>query len=214
VIPHTTLEPLFEVPMDARLPHDDEVDEEGFGFFRGVWVIGPTPFDEIGAIAAWETGAVDAVGRCAATPDEFDSIARVLEYQVFDEPVDLARDYPGLTPGARSILEPHIVDAAEMLDGLDLGMASLVLVLNTAGFMTAASCRGHVGSTAWTESPVVHLAGERGHLLALRDDVLAVGGGLERSGNGKGLVRLCLPSVSSAMELAHRVRRLCEPGER
>lgn len=214
MIPLTRIEPCFEVPTGARLPDEDEVSEEGFGFFRGVWLIGRTPADEIDAIAAWETGAVDAVSRCASTPEDFDRIARVLEDQTFDEPVDLERDYDFLTPGVRSILEPHLADAAEMLDGLDLGMASLVLVLNTAGFMTAASCRGHVGSTAWTESPVVHLAGERGHLLALRDDVLAVGGGLERSGNGKGLVRLCLPSVSSAMELAHRVQRLCEPGER
>jgi hypothetical protein len=43
-----------------------------------------------------------AVDESSTTPEEFDRIARVSEEQVFDEPIDLERDYDFLSDGVRS----------------------------------------------------------------------------------------------------------------
>jgi len=47
------------------------------------------------------------------------------------------------------------------LPGLDLGVAGLVYALSAAGFLTIASCRGHLYPYNWSDCPVIMLRGTR-----------------------------------------------------
>jgi hypothetical protein len=54
------------------------------------------------------------------------------------------------------------------LGGLEVGVAGLSYGLNAVGIVTAASCRGHTGRTAWSIAPVVSFAADRQQALHLQ----------------------------------------------
>src|SRR4051794_7249131 len=123
--------PRTSVPLDASLPsnhagwipsEEDLDDEEGFGFFRGVWTIRDVSIGAARDMIAVETTLVDLAGRITDDPDDFDDLARLLEYGDEDE---LRQHLEG---PAFAEIEEHF-GFGSPLDGLELGVAGLVYAL-------------------------------------------------------------------------------------
>lgn len=212
MLPEASTTPAFHLPDGARAPMPEEIDEEGFGYFRNVWYISPgQPRDEARALLRWERSVVAAIDGLADSAEAFDELAHVVEE--FNTDSDHRRveesEYPDLTEHERDVLEACLDTGDELLDGLELGVAALVFALAASGFHAAASCRGHASSTAWSDRPTVFFAGEREHIGQLEAAVLASGSRLEDgSVNGNGLVVIRAPSLTAAMNLADAILEL------
>lgn len=206
VIPHVPTEPAFNLPEGVGLPAPDDVDEEGYGVFRNVWYIAPGyPRDDARARLRWERSAVGVVDGLATTAEGFDALARVVEdfHTDGDHRSVESSEYPDLTDHERNAIEDCLEGGEELLDGLDLGVSALVWALSAAGFLPAASCRGHVGATQWSDRPAVLFAGTRDRVALLEHVIITTGCRLDDgSGNGDGLVAVHAPSVTATMDLA------------
>ncbi|MGW6278746.1 hypothetical protein [Kribbella sp. NPDC055071] len=140
------------LPSQAKFwtPRPADISDEGFGFFRDVWPILQTPVDEAREYLAAERKVLESVNSIAMTEERFDLVASAIE----DDDVDRSE----LTSAERRHLQDLIDDAEQFLDGLELGVGGLVYALSAVGAFPAASCRGHIGPAAWSESPVVLVA--------------------------------------------------------
>lgn len=213
VIPHVPTEPGFHLPDGARLPDPEDVDEEGYGFFRGVWVIGQVPRDEASSLLEWEGDVVRAIDQLADSSQTFDGLARVIEaFWTFGGYVIEPDEFPELTDHDRDVLQGCLDARDDWLDGIELGMAGLALVLAASGFMPVCSCRGHVGPNAWATQPSMFFAGDRNRIALLQTAVIQTGCQLGNgSGNGVGLVVVHAPSVAATMDLADAILKLDLP---
>src|SRR5262249_9649438 len=89
-----------------------------------------------------------AVDRAASTRSGFEHAAAAVESGDFDDrPPDIASD----DWAALGDIVPEIPE----LDGLELGVAGLVMVLSSLDCIPAGSCRGHPKPTAWESFPIV-----------------------------------------------------------
>jgi hypothetical protein len=207
MIPFVATAAAFNLPDDAHAPDPDEVDEEGYGYFIGVWNIGVgLPHSDAQKLAAWERRAVAFVDERSTGPDEFEDLAVVLESFVTDDDLTVAGEFPHLdvatAEGAQGVLD----STDELLDGIELGVAGLVAALSSAGFFPAASCRGHAPSSAWADRPTVYFGAARDRVARLESAVLSTGCRLDDgSGNGAGLVAVRAPSVTAAMALTQAI---------
>ena len=215
VIPYCEVQPSFIVPPGARLPSPEEVDEEGYGYFRNVWLIRPgVPLEEAASVLAWERQAVGLVDSLVDTAGAFDRAARVIEDFSPDEEELLVTpaDYPGLSQETCERLRIWLSLQTLSLGGLDLGIAGMVYALSARGFFPVASCRGHADDSSWSLCPVVIFAGSTQRLGLLRRTVIRAGCSLgDASGNGRGLVAVHGPSIGSMMMLAEMLLRMKLP---
>ncbi|KAB2347260.1 hypothetical protein [Actinomadura rudentiformis] len=185
------------------LPPEDEISEEGYGFFRSVWDISGASHDDALAVIAEERHLADLVDQVTTTPEEFEAVATAIEDGAPGAlPSGFAAKY-----GDGEILE--IVGDGDrdegVLAGLEIGVAGLSYALSSVGCFPAASCRSHSSDRTWSERPVVFFAAERAtvHWLTpmVRDSGCGFGDGSDR---GK-LLLVEAPSISNLMDLANRI---------
>jgi len=153
MIPRFSFELNSELPSEHTgwTPKKDDVSEEGFGGYRGTWLIRGVGVREARRLIAIEQSLVELAGRLSADPDEFEGVASALESGESDTLPERLME-----GGALAELEPYLGDGSPV-DGLELGVAGLVYALAAAGCWTASSCRGHPGEHAWSPRPVVFL---------------------------------------------------------
>jgi hypothetical protein len=204
VIPQAPRRSYFNLPDAARMPLPGEMDGDGLGLFQGVWLVDPGPIGEARDLIAWERSVVATIDGLADSPEGFDALAHVIEdFQTDGDDRIGADEYPQLTGRQRDLLRGCLDSGVQLLDGLDLGVAGLVVALASTGFVPAASCRGHTGVRPWAAAPAVIFAGDHDRVAALRDMVPAADCSLDdASGNGEGLVVVRGSSVVSTMGLA------------
>ncbi|MGW6248383.1 hypothetical protein [Streptomyces roseolus] len=205
MIPHIDLsvDPSFPEGVPMALPPEDEISEEGYGFFRDVWDISGVTHDEARAVVDEERRLVDLVDQVTETVEEFEAIAGAVEV---GNPNALPPNLADKRPNSE-ILE--IVGDGDreigVLDGLEIGVAGLSYALSSIGCFPAASCRSHATPRSWADRPVVFFAAERTtvHWLTplVRDSGCGFGDGSDR-GN---LLLVEAPSISHLMDLASRI---------
>jgi hypothetical protein len=137
------------------MPDRDEITEEGFGFFRGTWLIGDMPVEEAEAIVRHERQLVEALDRASADPTEFEQLASSAESgEVGDIKGSLRHSF--MTSGLADLIAPE--DDFDPLGGLEIGVAGLTFALSSMRCLTAASCRWHLNDRSWSDCPIVFFA--------------------------------------------------------
>jgi hypothetical protein len=160
------------IPSDATfwMPKPEDIDEEGIGcYFRETWLIKDVPVRTARRLREAERRIAEAVGKLAATAEDFDRLAHAVEDY---DPDEADEDYD-LTDTERAALHDFMSDDA--LDSLEIGVAGLVYALATVRIIPAASCRGHPGDRAWSDAPVVLFATTEYRARALQPLVEATG---------------------------------------
>lgn len=197
------VEPSFPDGVPMGMPPEDEISEEGYGFFRGVWDISGARRDDALAVIAEERRLVDLVDQVTATPGEFEAVATAVED---GSPDSLPPGFADRHPHSEILEIVGDGDRDEgVLDGLEIGVAGLSYALSSIGCFPAASCRSHSSGHSWSQRPVVFFAAERPtvHWLTpmVRDSGCGFGDG---SGHGN-LLLVEAPSISNLMDLANRI---------
>lgn len=200
MIPRTPLELDASVPAEHTgwTPKGDEVDEEGFGGFRDTWLIRGVGVREATAMVRLEAELVDLANRFSVDTNEFNAICCAIESADAEELPDRLRK-PSVPPE----LECHMGNEDfSPTDGLDLGVAGIVYALAAVGCWTAASCRGHPGTYAWSDHPIVVLACDRHRAAALQAWLAEAHCGFTTDGHREGLLAVVAESVTDMMTLA------------
>ncbi|MFI8204852.1 hypothetical protein [Streptomyces sp. NPDC085937] len=202
------VDPTFPANVALGLPPEDEIDEEGYGFFRGVWDIGDVSHEEAVAMVKEERHLASLVDLAASTHADFEAIARALEST---DPACLPTGFAAEHPQSEIVeLVGDGYDAEPLLGSLELGVAGLSYALTSIGCFTAASCRSHLSDRSWSPRPVVYFAAERPTVHWLTSLVRDSGCGF---GDGSAHGRLLIveaPSITNFMDLADRVVRQVE----
>jgi len=201
--PRTDVELNPELPDAAKFwtPEPDEIDEEGFGYFRNVWTIVDVPEEEAREMLHRDRTASSFVSELTSTEIEFNAIAKVVETGESHYAEDLAAD-------KRAALSPYIVEDEDdpvPLDGLEIGVTGLVYALSAAGAYPAASCRGHPGDLAWSDRPVVLFAIDRCRAQVLAPLVMDTGCGFAIDPARRELLSVCSASIEGTISLAEAV---------
>ena len=174
MIPNNPSTPRWDLTLDqAFWPTGDEW-EDGFTGHPGYSPIGYADWQVIDELIEREATLVARLDSAATTAEQFEALAQYHESE----------------------------DDGEWNEGLDIGLTSLALALNSAGFATAVSCRGHEGRNAWAERPVVIFAGRRPQLEVLLP--LAVEAGCSMFDYDQ-VVALEASSVLGMLDLARRI---------
>lgn len=197
VIPSIDASGSASLPRSATywMPKRQEIDEEGIGYFRDVWAILDVSAREARSIVHEERRLVAAIDHLAVTADDFDRLAAIAECGL-DEDSDL-------TVAERAVLEDLLGDDEPSdLGGLELGVAGLVHALASVRILPAASCRGHVGSRAWSDTPVVFFATTRFRATALQPLVEQCGCWFDVDQNRADLLLVSGSSILATMRLA------------
>ncbi|WP_298442890.1 hypothetical protein [Ferrimicrobium sp.] len=176
--------------------------EEGFGGFRDTWLIRGVGIREAKALLQVERELIDLADRYASNGEEFDAICEALETGDAETLPTRLRQSSVSTDIALKVCEAE--DDSPSI-GLDLGVAGLVYGLAAAGFWTAASCRGHPGTYAWSDHPIVVFACDRHRVAVLQPLVEAAGCGLTTDEHREGMLAVVAESVEDTMALARMV---------
>lgn len=203
MIPHVQLELDATIPESYGYwtPRNDDLSEEGFGFFRGTWLIRGVTLRAAGDVLNEEATLLQLAVDVAADADEFDQLAKVLE----------EADAEGLsdrlaTPAVLAAVGRYANDFPP-LGGLDLGVAGLVHALSAVGCWPAASCRSHPGDRAWTHRPAVFLAADRHRAHVLQRLVGEAGCGFGLDPSRENLLLIEAESIEDMINLANLVLR-------
>lgn len=203
VIPQTSLDLSFDIPSTYRYgrPRREDVSEEGFGGFRGTWLLhGAVGVRDARQVIRDERELVEILDGAALTADEFDAIALAFERGYGELPERLV---PGPLADLATTMEREANEGESRLHGLDVGVAGLVYALSATGFWTAASCRGHVGSSPWSDRPVVLFATDEHRAMVLRPFVERAACGFAEA--GPDLLAVEAKSIEGTMRLAELV---------
>lgn len=149
------------LPAEATFwtPDPDDLGEDGLGFFRNVWTILGVARDQARAVVRIEETGMDVLDQLAGDAGEFDRIAQAIE----------GGDATDLTEHQIASLGDLLVeDDFPPLEGLELGVAGLSYAMSAVEMFPAASCRGHPGSSAWTDTPVVFFAANKQRAITLQ----------------------------------------------
>ncbi|MDX3638600.1 hypothetical protein [Streptomyces sp. MB09-02B] len=197
------VDPTFPAGVALGLPPEDEIDEEGYGFFRGVWDIGAVSHEEAVTMVKEERLLASLVDLAASAHTDFEAIASALEANDPDcLPAGFAAEHP---QSEIAELVGGGYDAEPLLGSLELGVAGLSYALTSVGCFTAASCRSHLSHHSWSERPIVYFAAERPTVHWLTPLVRDTGCGFgDGSGHGR-LLFVEAPSIANFMDLADRI---------
>jgi hypothetical protein len=198
------VDPTFPADLDMGLPDDEDVDEEGYGYFRDVWTIGEVSHEEAVSMIDEERRLVTLVDHASRTHAEFEAIAKAVEG---GEPDYLPAGYTAqhLDSELVRIVGDYAEDGSP-LDALELGVAGLSYALSSVGCFTAASCRSHYSDRSWSDRPVIFFAAERPTVEWLTPLVRQSGCGYtDGSERADRLLIVEAPSIKNFMDLASRI---------
>jgi hypothetical protein len=151
-----------ELPAGAEfwIPTAEEIDADvGFSNFTDVWPITDVTADHAQNVISQDKFLSTLVASLATNDTEFEILAAAAETG-YGEDEELTADQ------LAALI--HHFPAAEVLEGLELGVAGLVYALAAAGMYPVASCRGHSDSNAWSSTPVVFFAADRSRAVVLQ----------------------------------------------
>lgn len=200
MIPRTQLTPTVPSPVPTcSLPTSDEISEEGFGYFRGVWFIGRVLLADAQSAIEEEGEMLEWLDQAAPDAKAFEVLATAIENQ---EPDDVP-DALGCAD-APAGLEHFVGDAQDFapLGGLEIGVAGLCHALSVVGCLTAASCRSHATAQTWSDCPVVFFAAPTWRVELLAELISAENSGLDAD---RDMLKIYAPSVRDIHRLAGRV---------
>lgn len=82
MIPEAKIEVSAQLPKGARfwVPDEDDLTEDGFGWFRDTWLITDVPLSEAHDVVDEESRMVAVAAELAGDPREFESIAAAIEF--------------------------------------------------------------------------------------------------------------------------------------
>ncbi|MFF8656611.1 hypothetical protein [Streptomyces huasconensis] len=203
----------FPAGLPMGLPAEDEVDEEGYGFFRDVWDVGHVSHEEAVAMLDEERHLVSLADHATRTHTEFEAVAKALETRDAEY---LPAGFASLHAGSK-IMEIANADDEDgtSLGALELGVAGLTYVLTSIGCFTAASCRSHCSESSWSDRPVIFFAAERSTVEWLTPLVQETGCGFDDgSERGAHLLVVEAPSITNFMDLADRILKKIKPPPR
>lgn len=183
------------------MPKGSDITEEGIGYFRDVWLIKDVPVSYAREVIQHERRIATVVGDLANTAEDFDRLARAVEREAL---LEGEGEIGELTGHERTALAESAVDGSE-LDGLEVGIAGLVYALATVRIIPGASCRGHVGDTAWSDVPVVLFAATAHRAQALQPLVEGTGCRFSIDDARPDLITVAAPSILNTMALAEGV---------
>jgi hypothetical protein len=158
------------------MPERDEITEEGFGGFRGTWLIGHVRVAEAETVVRHEAEIIRWLDSTANDAQTFEVLATAIEHQDVESLPDSVR-----TPALDEALKRYILDGGEggPLGGLEIGVAGLTVALSALRCLTAASCRGHASTRSWSPWPVVFFAAPQWRLERLAELIASEQCGLE-----------------------------------
>lgn len=206
MIPRLALDLSFDVPSAYRFgrPSHEDVTEEGFGGFRGTWLLHGVRVHEAREVMRRERELVKSVDEFVLSAVEFDAVALALEKGSAPLPERLL---DGPMEELVEVIEQESNAGESRIGGLELGVAGLVYALSAVGCWTAASCRGHVGKNAWSDRPVVLLALDEFRGEVLRALMRPAGCGFNRDDARADLLTIEAQSIEDMMSLADAVLR-------
>ena len=178
------------------MPAEDEIGDEGIGFFRGVWAIFDETLSEAAQVVADERAAAAAVNAVSTDVATFEYFARVIEAHNPDFPSEDPEDEADM-----AALAEHGDVASVSLCGLELGVAGLTYALAATGCVPAASCRSHA-EHSWAERPVVVAAIDRAHAGWLQPLVERSSCGFDLDHNRPEFLTIHAQSITEMMDLA------------
>lgn len=211
MIPEFDVELSPEIPDGATfwVPEEEDLDEEGIGFFRGTWLIHNVTASEATDMLQTELTLLQLIDNISETDEEYEENAGLIDLWDLETLPDIIRNDPIFES-----LPFQTEEDGAPLCGLDLGVAGLVFALAAAGFVTAASCRGHTGDRAWAEYPVVLFATDVEHMQVLQLLARNVGCGFAIDPARPSLMCVLGRSVRCMVKLAELiVSRLADFGE-
>ncbi|MET7896883.1 hypothetical protein [Streptomyces mirabilis] len=198
------VDPAFPAKLAMGLPDEEDVDEEGYGFFRDVWTIGEVSHEEAVRMIEKERRLVSLIDQASRTHADFEAMARAAEAGELEY---LPAGYVAQHPDSELV---RVVGAADeddgALDALELGVAGLSYALTSVGCFTAASCRSHDSEGSWTDRPVIFFAAERPTVQWLTPLVHQSGCGFaDGSERADRLLIIEAPSITNFIDLASRI---------
>jgi hypothetical protein len=187
------------------MPAENEISEEGIGFFRDVWTILDVSLSDAADVVADERVAATAVDAVATDPGSFERLAIVVEEHNPDFPSEDPADEASIELLARHA-DVHTVG----LPGLEIGVAGLSYALAAIGCVPAASCRSHVGKHSWSDRPVVLAAIDRAHAEWLQPLVERSSCGFDIDNHRPDFLVIHARSISEMMDLATMILAVAE----
>lgn len=200
------------IPASAEywIPGSSDIDEEGYGlFFQDVHPIRDVAVADARAIVDWEHAAAIWVSAEATDESEFEALAEAVES--YDP------DFPEESLDSDVLFPVNLLDSADSLSGLELGVSGLSYSLAATGFYPVASCRSHLAHS-WSLEPVVLFATTEAMLRELKPLIAKCECGLDTdTTRGRPLFVVYAPTIFWIMDLAeevlshqHRFLRLSE----
>lgn len=137
----------------CSLPPSEEISEEGFGYFRGSWLLGRVAVADAESVVSEEAEILTWLDHAAGDSRAFEVLATAIE----------GRDAAGV---AEALVVPTVPNGLDRfvgewsddfspLGGLEVGVAGLSHALSAIGCLTAASCRSHATPHSWSDVPIV-----------------------------------------------------------
>ncbi|WP_150493324.1 hypothetical protein [Streptomyces kanamyceticus] len=203
------VDPSFPANLAMGWPDEEDVSEEGYGYFHNVWAMGDVTRSEALAMIEEEQHLVRLVDQASRTDAEFEAVAKAVEAGELDY---LPDDYATRYADSELIqLVTVFADEGSPLDTLELGVAGLTFALSSVRCFTAASCRRHCSDGSWSDRPVVFFAAERSTVQWLTPMVRESGCGFaDGSERADKLLIVEAPSITNFMTLANLIVRLTE----
>ena len=203
MIPRVDLIVDIDLPSEASywVPSDAS---ESLGYFHNVRSINNVGSDDARSTVETEQSLVALADRLAVDAEGFDRVAGAIEF--YNPDFDYVE--PELEGYGEELWDCYAGGGG--LEGLDLGVAGLVMALAAVGVLPAASCRGHTGPTAWSPHPVVFFAADRAHAEWLRGVVAGSGCGFSRDDERPDLLSIVAPSVVECIGLASSILRAAD----
>lgn len=198
MIPVIEIDVQIPSPLPAcTMPTEEEISEEGFGFFRGTWYIGHVSTADAQSTLREESELIRVLDDSASSPEEFEELASAIEGNDIDGLPEPLREV-ALDHGVGQLLDEDLAP----LDGLEIGVAGITHALSSIRCLTAASCRSHISSHNWSDCPVVFFAAPAWRLELLAELIAAAGCGLEAD---RGMLSIVAPSILHMHALAQSI---------
>lgn len=201
MIPRNDFDVDPDLPPEATFWTPDAATLRGgaLGFFRDAWQISPLGGADLAALLAEEHSLAELCSSLTDSVEDFDAVAGAIESCDWEALPDRVK------PLAPPRLTPESIGDIPPLAGLEIGVAGLAHSLASIGCYPAASCRGHVGSRAWADRPVVFFAADRRLAEALVRPVGSTGCGFSFDLDRSNLLVVEAPSIAEMMALAEQI---------
>lgn len=194
----TKINATISASAEYWIPDPSDIDEEGYGlFFQDVHPILDVAVADARAIVDWEHAAAKWVSSAATNESEFEALAEAVES--YDP------DFPEDSLDSEVLFPADLLDSADSLSGLELGVSGLSYSLAATGFYPVASCRSHLGHS-WSPEPVVLFATTETMLRELKPLIARCKCGLDTDATrGRPLFVVYASTIFKIMDLAEEI---------